>query len=284
MARFTPGAEERTGGNYIYVSLRTGRICQTSDKELEGYKPAFTVNRDETRNNFFAKEYDHIVGHVQDITWRMRELNDGTKLGGWNIKIDAAEAGVFILEVKTMDRPYHWFMNCLLNADFNEPLYLRGFATEYKGKTQKGLFMSQELDDNNEAIMLQPAYAERWLSTEIKAKLLAGEAIDSKEEKNVARDLDGKFDDTYPYVRQKADGKWSFDAWDDFLYQKMLSDVIPAMKAAAANRPSSNADFSGPVPEDVPVSQVIEEPAIQGEPVFENPAPTTAPPDDDIPF
>ena len=58
------GANDSTANNKIYLSLRTGKICESSKEEKEGFVPAFTVNQSGQRTDFFAKEYDSVIAYL----------------------------------------------------------------------------------------------------------------------------------------------------------------------------------------------------------------------------
>jgi hypothetical protein len=235
MSRMPLGAEESQNSGRIWVNLRIGKIAQTSNSPVEGFVPAQTENKSGQITNFFAKPYDHITGYVTDIRWHTKEFSDGGTTSGWNITIDTGKE-VFVLQLRSTDRPYHRVMNCLISADFDNPIRFVGFLGEYQGKKQKVLLLSQELNAEGKPVWLEPSYAERWLSRAIIEKLRQGLELTEQEEKNVKRTSDGKFDKDYPYIHQKNDGKWSFDAWDDFLYEKMKSEVIPSVIEANQKR------------------------------------------------
>ncbi|MGE0247704.1 MAG: hypothetical protein AB7Q37_18935, partial [Pyrinomonadaceae bacterium] len=61
---FDPGAEESSSVHRIFVNLRAGKIGQTSDKPIEGYREFTNVNKAGQEFKFYAKTYDHLTGFV----------------------------------------------------------------------------------------------------------------------------------------------------------------------------------------------------------------------------
>lgn len=267
MAQEELGAQESQGLNRMFVNLRIGKIAQTSNTQFDGFVPAQTKNKSGDITSFFAKPYDKITGYVTDIRWHTHKLADGTVLKSWNITIDTTEQ-VFVLGVSAKDRPFQRAMNTFLNIDFNNPVRFVGFMGEYEGKPQKVLLMYQGGEKP-----VQPMYQERWLSRLIINKLKEGAELTEKEEKNVKRMSGGKFDKDYPYIVENADGGWSLDAWNNFLFNKIHDEVIPNVQAANERRGTSPANGS---------EEAKEAAAIAGD-EFAGPR-SAAANDDDIPF
>lgn len=256
------GAEESQGSNRIYVSLRTGKICQTDRNQLPGYKPAQTKNKDETINNFFAKEYDKLTGFVTDIRWHTHKLKDGTVLSGWNVTIDTTKE-VYVLQVGTNDRPFERFMNVLLGVDFENPVMFVAFMGKNKqtGAPQKVLLLSQEmspeLDKNGKPkpLWLQPILEEKWLARSVINKCKQAIPLTAEEETHVSRNADGTVNWNYPYISQGVDEKWSLDAWRNHLHENVQEHVLPNVKAANNSRgeivrPGFASASTEPIPED----------------------------------
>ncbi len=271
------GAEESQGSNRIYVSLRTGKICQTdSKKQPAGFKPAQTQNKDKTINNFFAKEYDHLTGYVTDVRWHTHKLNDGTVLSGWNVTIDTTKE-VYVLQVSTNDRPFERFMNVMLAVDFEKPVRFVAFMGKHKqtGHPQKVLLLTQQMNADGKPIWLQPITPEKWLSRGIINKLKQNLALTEAEENNISRMADGTFNKEYPYIVQGLDEKWSMDAWRNFLLEQVHEFVIPNVQAAnAARGVISHSESSSQPSADVPLED--DSSVISGPPIGSA--------DDDIPF
>lgn len=269
---FTPGAAEAEASNRIFVNLRIGKIAETSNTERAGFVPVKTKNKAGTEFHFFARPYDHITGYVTDVRWHVHTLADGTVLTGWNITIDTGEQGVFVLGLRSKDRPYQRVMSTLVNVDFERPVRFVGFMGKNKTtqQEQKVLLITQEMGPDK-PIWLQPATQEKWLSRMIIQKLKNGVALNDAEEKNVSRDKEGKFNKNYPYIVEGMDGKWAFNVWNDFLHEQVNECVIPNVKAANESR--------GYAP------QIDEDRQFTGAPIpDESPAGVTIPTDDDIPF
>lgn len=269
------GAEESQGSNRIFVNLRTGKIAQTSNSEIAGFKPSTTKNKDGTVNHFFAKEFDKITGYITDIRWHTHKLQDGTTLMGWNVTIDTTKE-VYVLGVSSNDRPFQRFMNVCLAVDFEKPVMFVAFMGKHKvtDQPQKVLLLSQGMNpETNKPIWIQPVHEEKWLSRTIIDKLKHGDDLTEAEERNVSRNKDGSFNKEFPYIHEKIDGKWSFDNWDEFLHEQMKEFVIP--NVAAANQLRGAMTHTGPasIGNDIPEEY-------DGPPT----APPSSDPNDDIPF
>lgn len=267
------GAPDSVQSNRIFVNLRTGKIAQTSNTQLPGFKSATTKNKDNTFNHFYAKEKDHVTGYVTEIRWHTHKLPDGTMLTGWNVTINTTEE-VYVLHIGSNDRPFHRFMACCLNVDFEQPVMFLAFMGKNKeDKPQKVLLLSQEFGADNKPIWIKPALEEKWLSRVIIDKLKEKSPLTDYDERNVSRNPDGTFNKDYPYIHQKVDGKWSFDTWDDHLQEAMRNIVIPNVEAADKKRGliSTLSAASADVPDEY-----------TGPPAESTAAPYG--PDDDIPF
>jgi hypothetical protein len=230
------GAKESSGSNRIYVGLRIGKIAQTLKEPREGFHPAKTVNKAGKETHFFAKAYDELVGYVTGLRWKTSELTDGTVLTGWDVTIDTGDQE-FVLHVSSNDRPYQRFMSCLLNVDFSRPVKFVGFMGHNNGKSQKVLLLTQS---DKEKDWVQPKYQERWLSQDIVKKLKEKLPLTEQDQRNVAYLSDGKIDGNYPYIKQLSDGKWSADNWNEFLFEKMNEEVLPAIEEANSHRGSKS--------------------------------------------
>lgn len=284
------GARARSQGPArTFVNLRVGTIAETNKSQLPGMVPLKTKNASGTESHFFGTLYADLTGFVTNLQWHSHTFQGGGEQMGWNVTIDTPDR-VFVLFVGAMDRSYDHLMSCLLNVEFDRLVMFRGFETEWpenSGKMQKNLLLSQDLHEtetdkqgNPKPIWIQGAYQQKWMSLILRDKLKNGEALDERDRKNVHFDVDGNPDNTYPYILQRATGKWSFDAWEDFLVQKMKSDVIPAIEEANERRGPNPFGEQDHTPEysGGPVERA-EAAAIAGhEPV------AAVPPEDDIPF
>ncbi len=245
---FKLGTQEATDSNRKYLSLRIGKLCETSKEPRDGFVPAYTENKAGLRSNFFAKGYEFIVAYVRDLKWRVKELDDGTKLQGWDIVLDGrvGDSEVeYLLHIGEKDHPFQRFMNCLANCDFTKPIKFSAF----KGTGDRKVLCLYQ-DDSPGAKTVPPKYRDLWLDKDLLQKLRNKIAPSEEEKKNLAYDANGtmlgqmKYDEDegrlsetgYPYITQKVDGKWNLTAWTEFLKQKVEQDVIPAIQQAAAQR------------------------------------------------
>lgn len=241
------GVQEARESNGVFVNLRIGKIAQTSKEFREGFIPAETTNKSGTKNNFYAKAYDSITGYVDEIKWHTHELPDGTVLKSWNITINTGAEEPFILSVGQNDRPFTRLMNVLCNIKFDEPVRFVGFMDRSTpARPQKVLCLYQGGEKP-----VQPLHRERWLSQQIVKKLKEKIELTEQEAANVVYLENGKIDGDFPYIKQGRDDKWSFDAWTDFLMERMYEDVIPAVEVAKENRGEIAFTGNGPSFDDI---------------------------------
>lgn len=252
--------ESRDSGNRVYLNLRTGKISEVSKNEDEsrpGFKPFTTENKSGTKYHFFARTFDDLKGYVKEIKWHEHTLADGTRLAGWNISIDTGGEIEYVLQIQTNDRPYQVLMNLLPSVDFNNPVRIVAFMGKDKnGKTQKVLLMTQNPDQTAKD-WVKPAFEQKWLTKDIYNRVKNGLdgikkdkiKMTEDEEQSIARNVvfkpDGSFDATYPYIKEKSEGGWSFEAWTEFLFDKMESEVLPRVEEAQTSREASRPQYSG---------------------------------------
>jgi len=243
MDNYKLGATETRESNRVYLNLRTGKLSETSKEDKPGFKPFTTKNASGQEYHFFAKTYDDLTAYIKDVQWHEFEY-EGKKIVGWNIILDTFDKE-YCLQINSSDRPYQTIMSVLPNVDFTKPVRVVAFLGKSSaGKPQKVLLFTQNLLlDTREWVKAK--YEPKWLSRLLANKVKEGVPLSDDEERNVAFLPDGKPDKDFPYIREKSDGTWSFDAWTDFLLDKMHSEVIPAVKAATENRTAPEREYSG---------------------------------------
>jgi hypothetical protein len=249
------GATEARASNVTFLDIRIGKIAQTSKEQLPGFVPAKTVNASGTENHFFAKPYDNITGFVDEVRWHEHTLKDGTVLTGWNITINTGSE-LYVLGIGSLDRPFESTMNSLCNVDFSKPVRFVGFmgTNKDKSKKQKVLLLTQSGEEKD---WVHGKYEMKFLSQLIVKKLKEKIELTEDEKRNIAYLPDGKIDGEYPYVKEKLDGKWSFEAWREFLMGEMYSTVIPAVEIAKSER----GEYTSPA-EPIAVVEDYDDPSI----------------------
>lgn len=230
--------ESRESSNRVYVSLRTGKISEVSKDENEtrpGFKAFTTENKSGTKYHFFARTYDDLCGYIKDVRWNEHTLTDGTRLAGWQVYVDAGDKE-FVLQVQTNDRPYQTLMALLPNIDFSEPVRIVAFmGKSASDKPQKVLLLTQNPDITAKD-WIKPKYSPKWLTLNLAAKVKEDIELTEDERRNVEYTSDGNADPTFPYIKEKRDGSWSFDAWTEFLFSRMEIEVLPAVQIAYLQR------------------------------------------------
>lgn len=242
MATEQLGVEIRTQQNIKWISLRSGFLCETSDKPKVEFVEASTKNKSGEVFNFYAKNYKNITGYITNIRKHSHDFKNGGSQTGWNVTIDTTKE-IYTLFVSTKERPYANLMTVLLNINFNDPVRFTAFVDKRDQNMPKKVLLLYQGGEKP----VQPKYQEKWLSRTLLKKLGAnkvsrekGEAeipLTEDEKKKLVLLPDGTVDNTYPYVTQNADEKsWSFDAWHNFLVDKMEEVVIPACQLAEDSR------------------------------------------------
>ena len=246
--------ETRDNSNRVYVNLRTGFFTETSPTKVQnvddvrsgkeaippGYRLFTTKNKSGTEYHFFARTYWDIAGYINEIKFHEHTLDDGTRLSGWNITVGTGEKE-FIIQVGSKDRPYAMLMSVLPNVDFSEPVKFVAFMGKgANDKPQKVLLVTQNPDETAKD-WVKPKYEAKWLSQMLYQKaqdLNAGEQVvlTEEEDRNLVFDEYKKVDLSYPYIREKRSGGWNFDNWEEFLFGKMETEVLPKVTEAVENR------------------------------------------------
>lgn len=247
--------ETRDTTNRIYLNLRTGKLSETSKEEKPGFREFTTENVSGQKYHFFAKTYDDLTAYIKKISWHEFEF-ESKKIVGWNIELDCQDGKEWVLQLNSGDRPYQQIMQILPNVNFAQPVRIVAFMgkDQKTKKDQKVFLLTQNLDKTAKE-WVKPAYRQRWLSTLLMDKIKQNQdakkagkpliELTEMEMGNLDIGDDGKVNWEYPYIKQKRDGTWSFDAWTDFLIDKMNDEVIPAVDAAADARTDSELEFTG---------------------------------------
>lgn len=281
------GTTQATTNNHVYVTLRLGKITESSKEPREGFFPAVTHNNSGEEYHFFARTFDNLTGYVKGLRWYQNALDNGTILKGWKITINVGEDKDYILDIGDKQRPFNDFMSRVANVDFTRPVRFIGFT----GKDgRKVLLLTQDRDaDTNKPIWVQPKFDMKFLSRFIIDKLKAKEALSPDEERNIARDdkgkilpqmkydeIDGVFTEGYPYVFQNAsDDKWNFSVWTAFLIDFTKTVTIPRLESEVEHQPV--------LPRKV-TAQEDDLPEFSGESPTSPPHVAPSPYDDEIPF
>lgn len=243
------GKTEATTNNHVYVTLRLGKITESSKEPRDGFFPAVTHNNAGEAYHFFARTFDNLTGYVKNLRWYQNELENGTVLKGWKVTIDVGEDKDYILDIGDKQRPFSDFMSRVANVDFTRPVRFIGF-TGKDGK--KVLLLTQDRDtETNNPIWVKHKFEAKYLSRFIIDKLKGKQPLTEDEERNIARDdkgkilpqmkydeLEGTFSEGYPYIFQNAsDEKWNFTVWTAFLIDFTKTVTIPRLESEVGDQP-----------------------------------------------
>lgn len=243
------GTTIATTNNRVYVTLRLGKITESSKEPRDGFFPAVTHNNSGEEYHFFARTFDNLTGYVKELKWYQNALDNGTVLKGWKVTIDVGEDRDYVLDIGDKQRPFNDFMSRMANVDFTRPVRFIGF-TGKDGK--KVLLLTQDRDESGKSIWVAPKFESKFLSRFIIDKLKSKEALTPDEERNIARDdkgklmpqmkyddFEGTFSEGYPYIFQNADDqKWNFSVWTAFLIDFTKTVTIPRLEEESARQPT----------------------------------------------
>lgn len=154
----------------------------------------------------YLKRYPGFDGFISDIYWFDREIMNGAKrIKGWNIVIEDGKDR-FQLSMPLNSAATNVFMNCAGNIDFTQKV---DFSV-WKGKDGKTAFLMRQPDRTGDTV----------------------KRCHTRDNPN-----------GMPEAKFSEKRGWDFSGPEDFLIEKMESTIIPACKAAKAER--APGDFSG---------------------------------------
>lgn len=192
------GFKQDTGQSALYLSVKHHGIVEESKREREGFQPIniFVQRTGETITKFI-KRYKSIEGFVTKIEYRESEF-EGVKFNSWKIHVVDDEGTLGILDLLLNSNPGTRFMKLAENLDFKKTVEFRAWH--------------DQKDDKTAFVVCQGGQS-------VKQKYTAESPGDCP-----------------PPEQRGRQGKWDFTAQEDFLYERMVNAVIPAVNAAEAAR------------------------------------------------
>ncbi len=192
------GFREDTGQSALYLSVKHHGIVEESKREREGFQPVniFVQRTGETITKFI-KRYKSIEGFITKIEYRESEF-EGVKFNSWKIHVVDDEGTLGILDLLLNSNPGTRFMKLAENLDFKKTVEFRAWH--------------DQKDDKTAFVVCQNGQS-------IKQKYTAENPGECP-----------------PPEQRGRQGKWDFTAQEDFLYERMVNVVVPAVDAAEAAR------------------------------------------------
>lgn len=192
------GFQQDTGPAALYFSVKHHGIVEESKREREGFTPIeVTVQRTGETVTKFIKRYKAIEGFVRKIEYRDSEF-DGLKFQSWKIHLVDDEGKLGILDLLLNSNPGSRFMKLAENLDFTKPVE---FSAWHDTKDDKTAFIVRQ------------------------------------DEQSVPQKYTRENPGDCPEPTQRGrQGKWDYTEQEDFLYDRMINVVIPAVDAAEATR------------------------------------------------
>lgn len=202
------GLQEQQKDGGVFLSIKHFCLCEESKESREGFKAIQVRNpRTEEESTKWIKPYGALEAYVNRIEWRDTGDQYEQRYMSWKIHLEA-NGQKYILDLPFESRVSTRFMKLAENIDYSRPVEFRA----WKDKQTEGtaFFVGQrENDEDEKSVSVGQVYT---------------------------RDNPGEC----PPPVQKFNGKWSFDAQTEFLYQRMIDNVIPTVEAANAMRAENN--------------------------------------------
>lgn len=199
------GAEEYSGGNGQFFTIKHFAIVRESKTEREGFT-ATQVTNPETKveSTKWIKKYKSLVGYITKIEWRTSEFQ-GRKFSSWRLHLKDGE-WVGILDLAWGSPACDRFMNMAENLDPRKPVEIRAWKDTQSDPPKVAFIICQGHDADGKAISVTQRYTRQN----------PGER---------------------PAPRQLFGGKWDFSTQKDWLASRVVEYVIPKFAAASAMQP-----------------------------------------------
>jgi hypothetical protein len=196
------GLQEDTGASSIFLTIKHGSICEESKTPRAGFE-SIEVNNPRTGETVtkYIKKYKTVEALVTDLEWYDRE-HEGTRYFGWKLHLDAAGVPC-ILDLPFDKRITSRFMKTAENIEFTEPVEFRAWHDNKSDST--ALFIGQ----------FEKSVPQKYTMDDM------GECPQA--------------------VQNAVTKKWNYEKQSEWLYQRMLDVVIPAVRAASNPKPQGMA-------------------------------------------
>ncbi len=205
------GFQEDTGQSALYFAIKHHGIVEESKRERPGFSPIdIFVQRTGENITKYIKRYKAIEGFINKIEYRESEF-EGVKFNSWKIHILDDGGNLGILDLLLNSNPGTRFMKLAENLDFSKPVE---FSAWHDTKDDKTAFVVKQ----------------------------NGQSVSQRYTK------DNPGDCPPPVPRGRAN-KLDFTDQEDFLFERMMNVVVPAVGAAAAGRVMRSTEDQSPIDE-----------------------------------
>lgn len=213
------GLQEKTETNAVFLVVKHHSICQESKTEREGFRPVDVKNpRTDEIITKYVKQYKAVEGYVDRIEWYDTEERYDTRYLGWKIHLNA-DGTPAVLDLPFSSRACSRFMRLVENLDFNRPVE---FTAWYDNKSDATAF---NVKQNGKSV------------PQLYTRENPGDC---------------------PPPTKNFQGKWNFDAPNEFLHRRMMEVVIPAVDEARELR-EAGAEVGAHPWADTPAEELTEE-------------------------
>lgn len=198
------GLQEATATGTKYIQIKHHSICEESREPREGFE-AVEVQNPRTKESI--TKYIKKYKGVEGLVCKIEWYEreyEDTAFRGWKLHLDAAGVPC-VLDLPFSSRAASRFMKLAERIDFSEPVE---FAAWYDKKTDSTAFNVKQ----------------------------NGQSVPQKYTKDEPGDC--------PPPTKKRLGGWDFSAQNEYLYDTMLSVVIPAVAAAGNEMPSGEPAYA----------------------------------------
>lgn len=199
------GLQEETDTGTVFLVVKNHSICEESKTERPGFNP-IEVKNPKTGETFnkYHKRYKSVEALFCKIEWRDTQDKYETRFLSWRLHLNAAGTPC-ILEIPFDGRVSTRFMKLAENIDFTQPAEISAW---YDAKNEATAFNIRQ----------------------------DGASVPQKYTREDPGDC--------PEPVKNFQGKLNFDAQKEFLHDRMMNVVIPAVEAAGNEMPHAEKAMS----------------------------------------
>ena len=237
---WTAGASLANTERNIYLSLRGNRLGEihkvdgtVTDANIAEFRAKapkdcvldFTESASKGKTFFYLKPYSELIGYIDKIAKRDKELDNGAVLTSLDLHISAGDTK-YVVRVGSKDNPYLSLVSRLCNVDFRSMVKIAAWRDK-ETRRQNLVVWQQHLDKP-----VQPKYPIIWRrlsdAKAIKELLSKKQPLTPELEKKVMRKPDGSIDPDYPYIKEYIDNtgksKYDFEPMENMLLGYYVAD------------------------------------------------------------
>lgn len=197
------GLQEKRGAGVKFLGIANNSICESSKVPREGFTLVESKDREGATHVKYCKFYDRVEALIMKIEWSEREWR-GKVFRSWRLSLDA-DGTPCVLELPTKSRVTNRFLKLAENIDFLRPVEFAAWQDKTTGNT--AFMVGQRVNEDDEKAVSVP--------------------------QKYTKDNPG----ACPQPKQRMGGKeWDWNDQEDFLYNLMVTVIIPRVEAAHGSK------------------------------------------------